>query len=201
MSHPAEPVFAETRRRLLEAAMEAFLEEGYRASMDRIAARAGVARQTLYNHFPAKETLFAEAVRTAIQSVLVTLESEDGDLRANLIRFAAAYREKVLCPVGMAMFRTLVAEAPRFPELARNFFAAGPQQTIAQLARFLEKAMDRGELRRDDPALAAEMLTGMLSNYDRLRSLINLETDVPADPSKAERVIDCFLRAYAPERT
>lgn len=201
MTHPADTAFAETRQRLVEAAMESFLEEGYRASMDRIAARAGVARQTLYNHFPAKETLFAEAVRTAVQSVLVTLESEDGDLRANLVRFATAYREKVLCPVGMAMFRTLVAEAPRFPDLARNFFAAGPQQTVAQLARFLEKAMDRGELRRDDPAFAAEMLTGMLSNYDRLRSLINLEPDVSADPSKAERVVDCFLRAYAPERT
>jgi TetR/AcrR family transcriptional regulator, mexJK operon transcriptional repressor len=201
MSHPAEPIFAETRQHLLDAAMATFLEEGYRASMDRIAARAGVARQTLYNHFPAKETLFAEAVRSAIQSVLVTLEAQNGDIRSNLLGFAVAYRAKVLCPAAMAMFRTLVAEAPRFPELARNFFAGGPQQTIIQLARFLELAMERGDLRRDDPMFAAEMLTGMLANHDRLRGLINLETDVVADPSKAERVVNCFLRAYAPERT
>lgn len=200
MSDSTEPIFAETRQHLLDAAMETFLEEGYRASMDRIAARAGVARQTLYNHFPAKETLFAEAVRKAVQSVLVSLESADGDLRTNLLAFAVAYRAKVLCPAAMAMFRTLVAEAPRFPDLARNFFAGGPLQTIGQLARFLELAMERGELRRDDPLFAAEMLTGMLANHDRLRGLINLETDALADPSKANRVVDCFLRAYAPER-
>ncbi|MDH5264591.1 MAG: TetR/AcrR family transcriptional regulator, partial [Betaproteobacteria bacterium] len=46
------------RERLVRAASEVFREEGYRASIDAIAARAGVARQTIYNHFASKEDLF-----------------------------------------------------------------------------------------------------------------------------------------------
>ena len=193
-----EPSSVDSRLRLLQAATAVFMEEGYRASVDRIAARAGVAKQTLYNHFASKDDLFAEVVSTAARSVLVTLEGEDGDLRSHLVRFAVAYRDIVLRPMGLAMFRTVVAEAPRFPDLSRSFFAAGPATTIKRLAAFIEKAMAKGALRRDDPQLAAEMLTGMLTNYDRMRGLINGEADLFADSTKAERVVDTFLRAYAP---
>lgn len=188
-----------TRESLLNAAAEAFMEKGYRANIDDIALRAGVVKQTLYNHFPSKDILFAEVIRTSIRSILVTLETEEGDFRSNLIRFATAYREKVLSPTGLSIFRTLVAEAPRLPELAGNFFAEGPRETIRVLSRFLAKAMERSQLRHDDPEFAAEMLTGMLSNYDRLRGLINMETGMLSDTRKTERVVDCFLRAYLPQ--
>ena len=62
MSNPAESAVAETRNRLIQAAREAFMAEGYRASVEGIAARAGVAKQTLYNHFPSKDELFSESV-------------------------------------------------------------------------------------------------------------------------------------------
>lgn len=199
MTTITDPPFADSRLRLLQAATDAFMEEGYRASVDRIAARAGVAKQTLYNHFPSKDELFAEVVHTVVRSILVILETVDGgDLRAQLIRFCTAYREKVLGPVGLAMFRTVVAEAPRFPELSHNFFATGPAATIRHLAAFIAKAMARGDLRSDDPQLAAEMLTGTLTNYDRLRGLIDGDTELLTDTMKPERVVDCFLRAYAP---
>ena len=79
----------DARQRLLDAACEAFREEGYQVSIDRIAARAQVARQTVYNHFPGKDALFAEVVRHAIQSVLVTLDRDD-DVRATLLAFSEA---------------------------------------------------------------------------------------------------------------
>lgn len=186
------------RERLLAAACEAFREEGYQVSIDRIAARAQVARQTLYNHFHSKDALFGEVVRHSIQSVLVTLD-EDGDVRATLLAFGDAYRTRLLSPEGLAIFRTMVAEAPRFPELAKQFFRQGPHTTRKRLAKYLAHAMEAGELRKDDPDFAAEMLTAALIDLDRLRGLINLQTDL-LKPTKTAQVVDCFLRAFAPEK-
>jgi len=188
----------DTRQRLLDAALEAFREEGYQVSIDRIAARAHVARQTLYNHFPSKDALFTEVVRHAIQSVLITLDG-DGDVRATLLAFSEAYRAKILSAEGIAIFRTLTAEAPRFPALAKQFFRQGPQTTRKRLAEFLARAMEQGRLRRDDPDFAAEMLAAMLVDFDRLRGLMNLQMDL-LKPSKSAQVVDCFLRAFAPEK-
>lgn len=186
------------RERLLAAACEAFREEGYQVSIDRIAARAQVARQTLYNHFHSKDALFGEVVRHSIQSVLVTLDG-DGDVRATLLAFGDAYRTRLLSPEGLAIFRTMVAEAPRFPELAKQFFRQGPHTTRKRLAKYLVQAMEAGELRKDDPDFAAEMLTAALIDLDRLRGLINLQTDL-LKPTKTAQVVDCFLRAFAPEK-
>ena len=187
-----------TRERLLEAACVAFREEGYQVSIDRIAARARVARQTLYNHFHSKDALFFEVVHHSILSVLVTLEG-DGDVRSTLLDFGEAYRSRLLSPDGLAIFRTMTAEAPRFPDLAKQFFRQGPQTTRKRLAEYLARAMDEGQLRRDDPDFAAEMLTAMLIDFDRLRGLMSLQTDL-LTPTKTAQVVDCFLRAFAPEK-
>ena len=188
----------DTRARLLEAACEAFREEGYQVSIDRIAARAQVARQTLYNHFHSKDALFVEVVHQSSLSLLVTLDG-DGDVRDTLLAFGNAYRALLLSPNGLAIFRTMTAEAPRFPALAKQFFREGPQATRKRLAKFLARAMDDGQLRRDDPDFAAEMLTAMLADLDRLRGLIDLQTDL-FKPSKTAQVVDCFLRAFAPQK-
>lgn len=188
----------DVRQRLLEAACEAFYEEGYRVSIDRIAARAHVARQTVYNHFSSKDALFAEVVHHAIQSVLVTLDGES-DVRSTLLEFGHAYREKLLSPEGIAIFRTMMAEAPRFPALAQQFFRQGPIATRKRLASYLGRAMEAGLLRRDDPEFAAEMLTAMLADFDRLRGLLNPQTD-PLKPTRTAQMVDCFLHAFAPEK-
>lgn len=186
----------DNRARILGAAAEAFMEKGYRASIDDIAARAGVVKQTLYNHFERKDLLFREVIRNGTLAILVTLEGDDDDLRQALLRFAVGFRRKTLSPEGLAMFRAIVAEAPRFPELATSFYAAGPEHALATVAAFLGKAMDAGKLRRDDPRFAAEMLLGMLQSHDRTRGLINLEVNLNNDVAKIEKIVDCFLSAY-----
>lgn len=194
-----ESLASGTRERLLRAAAEAFFARGYHASMDNIAARAEVAKQTLYNHFSSKDALFGEVVRIATQSILLSLDGETSDLRSTLIQFAMAFRTKALSPEGIAMFRTLMSEAQRFPTLARAVYAVGPGQTLRQLSAHIEKAMRCGQLRSDDPDFASEMLLGMLTGMDRTRALFGVENPSPdADASKTTRIIDSFLRAYAP---
>jgi len=187
------------RTRLLEAATAVFLEEGYRASVERIAARAGVAKQTLYNYFPRKDDLFCEVIRLGTAAMLVSLESDHEPLRERLLRFATAFRECLLGSKGIAFHRAIAAEAGRFPELAAAFYVNGPQQTAQRLAAVLGQAMATGELRRDDPLIAAETLQSMLLEGERTRRLFSPDRAMLPVPADADRIIDLFLRAYAPQ--
>jgi AcrR family transcriptional regulator len=198
--HPAETAPADCRQRLIQAAADAFREEGYRASIDRIAERAGVASQTVYNHFPCKEDLFSEVARIAADTILVTLDGGGGDIRERLLRFAAAFRQRLLGDEGLAMFRTLSAEVPRFPALGQAFFDKGPRQTLDRLAAFLAGAMRDNQLRRDDPLFAAETLIGMLIGFEHTRRLFCVSaSSLKAEQTRVTRIVDCFLRAFAAE--
>lgn len=195
MNAPETHIASDCRRRLLEAAAAIFREEGYRAGVDRIAARAGVAKQTLYNHFPTKADLFREVVKHGTANMLVSLEDDGRPLVERLLGFCRSFRAKVLAPEGIAFYRAITAEAPRFPELAAAFYADGPAQATRRLADVLAAAMESGDLRRDDPAFAAEMLLSMLVGADRNRCLLDAEPRPQTD--NAERILDVFLRAYA----
>ena len=198
MTKFGDAVAADTRARLIQAAREAFMKEGYRASVDRIAARAGVAKQTLYNHFPSKDELFSEAAALASAEIVVTLDVQTDDVRESLFRFAESFRQRVLGDEGLAMFRALTAETTRFPALTQAFFAKGLDQMAARLANFLGRAMADGRLRQDDPRFAAEMLLGMLNGIEHIRRLCTAPVPDVAEDIRIGLIVDCFLRAYAP---
>ena len=186
------------RARLIQAAAEVFVEEGYRASVERVAARAGVARQTLYNHFPCKADLFGEVVRQATAALLITLDANQQTLRERLLRFGAMYREKLLSAEGLGFFRILAAETVRFPELAASFYRTGPAQTAARLSAVLTEAMARGEMRSAPPGFAANLLLSMLVGADRSHYLFSGDPPPEPDAEHVGQIIDCYLRAFAP---
>jgi AcrR family transcriptional regulator len=197
---PSPAPESDCRRRLIEAARQEFCRDGFRgASVDRIAAAAGVAKQTFYNHFPTKEALFEETIRLGVRDIVVELDDAPGDVHDRLIAFSLALRKKLLSPEGLEWYRTAIADLSRLPELARIVWRQGPLETVSRLADFLASAMDRGELRRGDPMFAAEMLNGMLINLDRTRGLLAGDLNPNADPEKVERIVACFLRAYQPQ--
>lgn len=202
MSAVAEVPSVDIRQRILQAARAAFMEEGYRASMERIAARAGVAKQTLYNHFPSKPELFAAVARANADTLLVSLAPSGASLRQQLVVFSRATRNLALGEESLSMCRALVGEAQRFPELVAAYYAAGPCEVIVRLTAVLGAAMAKGQLREDDPAFAADMFLGMLLGRERNDRLFG---GPPLDPAleadRVERIVDCFLRAYAPQKT
>jgi TetR/AcrR family transcriptional repressor of mexJK operon len=188
-----------TRQRLLEAAGAEFQRHGLRGvSVDRIAAAAGVAKQTVYNHFPSKEALFEATICAGVHDIVVELGDGPGGIGQRLFAFAVALRARLLSPDGLAWYRTMIADLPAMPELGRMVWRQGPETTLLHLANFLAAAMDRGELRRDDPMFAAEVLNSMLVNTDRTRAL--LTGSCPDQPERIERIVACFLRAYQAER-
>ena len=71
-------------------------------------------------------------------------------------------------------------------------------ETVRRLAAYLENAMQAGELRRDDPTLAAELLLGMLVGQERIKRLFGGPAQAESEPRRAARIIDCFLKALSP---
>ncbi len=189
------------RERLLLAARELFLEQGYDASVDAIIGRAGLARQTFYNHFQNKESLFAEAVRCCVTDIIAPLSVHPDNLRGSLLNFAQVYRQRALSPEGIAIYRILISQAQRFPDLIRELSGLGDGQMTGSLANFLRHAMDAGELGQADPVFAAETLLAMLIGQERNQRLLGVERQAVRDESLLlEQVVDGFLRMFAPEQ-
>ena len=188
----------ENRERVLRAATTSFLTRGYASSVEDIARRAGVAKQTVYAHFPSKDALFKEVAHDLTRRVLVELEVAPEDLRAGLVRFAIAYRQRVLSSEGIATFRTVMAEVPRFRALAKNVYAASAGEMARQLGAYLGRAMRAGKIRRDDPQFAAELLLGMLVGHERIKRLFGVTSYNGSDAERSGLIVDAFLRAYQP---
>jgi TetR/AcrR family transcriptional regulator, mexJK operon transcriptional repressor len=195
----AEVIDKGKRKLVRDAAIRIFIEDGYGASMDRIATRAGVAKQTLYNQFGNKESLFAEVIRQSVDDITVSLGEPGANLRTALLRFAAAFRAKALSPHGLGMHRALIAEAPRFPKLARLIHEKGAANARDTLANFLQQSMDMGELRKTDSQFVAELLLSMLAGFERVRLLYGIKADPTSlnEKQKCAAIVDCFLDGMA----
>jgi TetR/AcrR family transcriptional repressor of mexJK operon len=194
-------VMMTNRERLLLAARELFLEQGYDASVDAIIGRAEVARQTFYNHFKSKENLFAEVVRDSFLDILAPLNGLPDDLRQSLVNFGGIYRQRVLNPEGIAAYRILSSQAQRFPELVREVYALGAGQMIERLADFLRKAMEDKHIRHADTIFAAELLMAMLVGQERTQLLFGIQRPPEDEAMKVAAVVDGFLRIFAHEQT
>ncbi|MBM3114303.1 TetR/AcrR family transcriptional regulator [Jeongeupia naejangsanensis] len=188
---------SDCRQRIVTAALEVFRECGYRASVDRVAQRAGVARQTIYNHFTSKSVLFSAVLQEGCAAHRERLVTCEGALAERLLHFALGLQANLLTPTSINLHRLLTHEASRFPELAGQVYANGVEATAQQLAAVLAKAMTNGELREDDPKLAADIFLDVIVSHDRQRLLFCMPlAEAEAQLQLLRRRIEVFLRAY-----
>jgi TetR/AcrR family transcriptional repressor of mexJK operon len=129
---------AEKRAALLEAAMVVFLAEGYAGtSMQAVAARAGVSKMTLYRHFDDKEQLFLamffEQCMRSRDRATVQPARDVREATAALEEFARGFCRAFTDPGMLALFRMLIGETGRFPQLGKTFYEHGPRLEIADI--------------------------------------------------------------------
>lgn len=143
---------------LLDCALEVFLDRGYdHATIDGIAATAGMAKRTIYARYADKESLFRAAVERAIDRWVVPVEDlhalDTGDLEETLIAVATARLRSAVSPDGVRLQRILNAEAYRFPDLSRIAYERGSQPAVRFIAEVLARHAAAGSIAVDDPEL------------------------------------------------
>lgn len=138
---PPREIAAALTATIVEAAMRGFLEDGYAAtSLERIAAQAGVSKRTLYARFRDKPALFAAAVAALVARWSARYPEPVAampDLAAALTEAGRQMLDVGLSAEGLALFRLVVAEGSRVPNLAGILAKAGAGVGIERVAAVL----------------------------------------------------------------
>lgn len=201
----AETLSAEKRDQILAGAAAVFASDGYEgASMAHIALEANVSKGTLYNYFPSKAALFSAYIAGECSRKLIHIFDDavhTGDPAAELRDIGLSFLRMAMSPIACTIYRVVVSEVAKFPELARAFFDAGPARAIRHLAEWLAEETRRGRLHVPDPEFAAEQFFALCQTRLVMRQKLGMLTD--PTPAEVERVIDAsvemFLRTYGKE--
>jgi AcrR family transcriptional regulator len=191
---------SERRQALLDAAREVFLEKGYaNATIDEVVGRAGGSKATVYSLFENKEGLFAALVAEAAEelSALVQTYPLDGKIDDDLRDFGRHYLEILTRPERLALFRLVLGECGRVPEVGDIFYRTGPQVIFQRVAEMLRAAAARGQIAISDAEAMAHFFIDALRGHIHMQVLLN-PTRRPT-PKEIERHVDFvvgnFMRA------
>lgn len=152
---------AAMRRRILDAAFEAFMERGYAATSTlEIASRARVSKRELYAVVGNKQEILVACISARAQRMRVPDELPTPSDRAGLAALLASFGAQVLAeitdPAVVAVFRLAIAEAVNAPEVARTLDAIGRQAIRTALGRIMAQARESGLLDGRSAALAEQ---------------------------------------------
>jgi len=193
----------EKRRAIAQAARTVFGREGFtRASVDSIAAEAGVSKRTIYNHYADKEQLFLSVILEGSALVADThMRIAERHLRKilnleeDLISFGMEWASSPTAFIDhFALVRTIQAEASHIPPAVLEAWQnAGPRAFQRELARYLRAIADRGLLTIADEHEAA--------NHFNLLTFVNVVSKsfygaIPMPESEIEDLVTAGVRAF-----
>lgn len=136
------PKSVEKRNQILEAASDLLLQNGFSAtSMDMVAKKAGVSKQTVYSHYNNKDALFTAVIEKKCREYQMDEEHmQTGDYSAQQVLFTVGdqFVQLLMDPSVIAMYRLVIGEVTSNPHVAELFYQAGPQQAMDVLSSFMQ---------------------------------------------------------------
>jgi TetR/AcrR family transcriptional regulator, regulator of autoinduction and epiphytic fitness len=185
-----DPRIERTRRVVLEATLDLLAEHGYGAvTIEAVAARSGVAKSTIYRHWPGKVELILDAFHELKPPVA---PSAEGDVRETVIAVLENLARVVVESTWSMCLPSLIDAAAHDPE-ARKLHGRISAEGRRSLVDLLATGVERGELPADlDPELMAEALVGPIL----LRRLMSLP---PFDPAQVRTLVDQLIRPVPSE--
>ncbi|MEU8364193.1 TetR/AcrR family transcriptional regulator [Nonomuraea sp. NPDC048882] len=193
--------------KILAAAKELFLADRYDGvTLERVAERAGVSRQTVYNRFGAKETVFREMVRHHWAAFdgpdRRGIEWDGGASAEDVLRGFARSLQRFATETDQIRFaRLVVAESGRLPWIADEFYRLGKGPVAAAFAACLDDLAGRGLLRCQDTYLAARQFMGLVQEFLVWPGVMAFTEEVAGQPATEvviEEAVRTFLARYGP---
>ena len=191
---------------LINAATRVFLREGYGlASIDKVAAEAGVSTRTIYERYKNKADLLGAVIGRLVDrmsTVLSTLDLNRLEPKAALGVIAEIITDRARDPDAVALFRIVATEAHRFPELAAKMRENNKLCVGNAVANYLRTQARRGLLNLADPDRAATLFLQMICSELHDRLLFGGEAELATFDFKShvDHVIDLFLLGAAPRK-
>ena len=197
---PSPEKTAQTRQALVRAALELFIEQGYRGTpVSEVAERAGVAKGTVYRHFADKQALFAGVIGDVLDQRVAALRAAQPDegepLRSFLSRVVTPLLATVEGSPWMGLIRLIMTEGRESPEVAAIYRERVLDPVAERIRHWAHIAAERGEIRSDalqrvpllilSPAILATMWSGLY----------------PAEPMSIAATFENFLDlVFGPEQ-
>ncbi|HEY9618305.1 MAG TPA: TetR/AcrR family transcriptional regulator [Microcoleaceae cyanobacterium] len=185
------PQYTPKQEAILRGAVQVFLQCGYAGtSMDRVAAAAGVSKQTIYSHFQDKEGLFTALMeRMTIRrfQAILGIDRLQGEPASLLRQFAEGFLNHIADDEYVALLRLIIAESVRFPELAKLY-----GRTVIQKGRQLmtEFFQQHPELGFTDAEAVAHIFIGSLVSYVLAQEIFYGKESFPLE---RDRLVETLL--------
>lgn len=197
----------EKRAQILDAATELFLSQGFDAiSMEVLAERAGVSKQTVYSHFGNKDELFSAAISAKCEEFkLADILSDDSRPVASVLReLVAQFIKLLLSNDAVCMFRVCATSSTQQAEgessqVSELFWNSGPAFLMEQLSAYLSRHVELGNLDIDNTFIASKQLLFMVKSDVHMRRVLglNYEQSEAELPEYLDSCIALFMKGYA----
>jgi AcrR family transcriptional regulator len=194
---------AELREAFLDAATQSFLEKGYAGtSIEAVARDAGVAKITIYRQFENKEALFHEVIHRAVEKARTDMHSalrcDKTNTEERLLELIEGMYLGATEPRTLGLLRLVIAEATRFPELAKLVYTEN-SWVLGPVVAYLAEAHRTGQLHVPDPQLTAVQLSNLA--FGGVRFFISRPLAGPTERREwAQGVLDLVLGGLAPRK-
>ena len=179
---------------MLDAATELFLEKGFeRTSLSDILDRSKGSRSTLYDLFGNKEGLLRAMVEDACSRLWQAMGSPADTppfAEDSLVELGIRFVGAALAPNAVAVYRIVVAEGNRVPDIAQFFFDSGPRVIQQRLTQRFETAAAPGGA---SPLVLAQVFLGAILGDLYVRQTLGLapicgESEIAAHVRAAVRI-------------
>jgi AcrR family transcriptional regulator len=183
-----------------------FVENGYgAATIDLVVSRAGASKATVYSFFGGKEGLFTAIIEERAERILAALPQvgiDHVDVPSTLTEIGRRYMTVAMSPDAIGLYRLILAEGTRFPELARTFYRIGPERVSERVASLLRAWRRRRLITVDDAYLAAVQFLDAVRGELHLRAVSGVPPDILPDAIErnVHHAVHIFWNGIRPDR-